>query len=328
LAELHRVLVQGASILPGDDEESIPLELAGDLRRVLQLRTVVAVYLVGFFPIPRPLALLGHQSFQRLLGLVRTALDLHRPGDFATFRISAAGEDSPAFARIREELAGYTGLGFEPKNADLLLRVRRAVLHPDGWEVLVRLSPRPLSVRPWRVHNMPGALNATVAAAMVEMTRPRPGDRFLNLLCGSGTLLAERLLRCPARVAVGCDVDPAALAGARANLEAAGLAGAAQLLEMDATRLRFPAGSFDVICGDLPWGQLVGSRRTNPELYAGILAEAHRVACPGGRLLLLTHEIDLMESILPSFTDCWTLEDVVRVFQGGLHPRVYVLRRR
>ena len=79
-----------------------------------------------------------------------------------------------------------------------MLRVRKADIRRDGWEVLIRLTPRPLSAREWRVCNMEGALNATIAAAMIEMTDPsarRP--RVFNLMCGSGTLLIETTAACP-----------------------------------------------------------------------------------------------------------------------------------
>ena len=87
----------------------------------------------------------------------------------------------------------------------------------------MRLSPRPLTARAWRVCNLPGALNAVVAHAMVALSAPNPADRYLNLACGSGTLLVERLALGPARLAVGCDNAAGPLDCARANLRAAGL---------------------------------------------------------------------------------------------------------
>ena len=45
----------------------------------------------------------------------------------------------------------------------------------EGWEVLVRLTPRPLTARPWRVCNWPGALNAVVAGIGSFVKSPNPG---------------------------------------------------------------------------------------------------------------------------------------------------------
>lgn len=252
---------------------------------------------------------------------------LHPPGAFSSFRLSVPGPGSAAVRRLREELAGRTGLADDPDDGELLLRVRRAHGGGTGWDLLTRLSPRPLSARAWRVWNLPGALNATIAAAMVELSRPRPSDRVLNLMCGSGTLLVERLARAPAASAVGCDLDPAALRGARANLAAAGLAGAAALARMDATRLPLLDGRFDVLFADLPYGQRMGSHEGNAALYPAVLEAAARAAAPGAVLLALTHDLRLFERCLRGTGRSWSAERAVQVFQKGHHPVVHLLRR-
>jgi 23S rRNA G2445 N2-methylase RlmL len=189
------------------------------------------------------------------------------------------------------------------------------------------LCTRPLATRRWRVHNLPGALNATVAHAMMRLTKPRPADRVLNLACGSGTLLIERLMLGPAQWVLGCDTDRLALDAARENLAAAGYAGRAQLELWDATSLPLPVGSVDVICADLPFGQLVGSHRSNEALYPQLLAEAARVATAGARMVLITHEVRLLESIAADASAGWNIVDRLRVRTGGMTPRIYLLRQ-
>jgi ubiquinone/menaquinone biosynthesis C-methylase UbiE len=309
-------------------QDSAGFAYGGDLPHLLGLTKVVAVYLVQPFDIPRPKALLGHQNFHQLLGQVERVRELHPPEAFESFRFSAAGRDSTVFRRLREEVATHTGLANQPDDADLFMRVRPAALSVTGWEVLIRLSPRPLSARAWRVCDIPGALNATIASAMVELTRPTSGDRFLNLMCGSGTLLIERLTRGPARRAVGCDLDQGVLDCARANLAASGFEPNVELFEMDAARLDFADASFDAAVGDLPWGQLVGSPADNVALYPQVVAEAARVVRPGGALALLTHAVTQFEGLLDDFAANWNLKDVYRVFQGGLHPRIYLFERK
>ncbi len=325
LEELHRQFGAAICVEPTEDEESIRFGYRGDMRSLLGLRTVVAVYQVEHFSIPRPRALLGHAHFARLMRCVEAVRRLHPAAAFRTFRVSAAGAGSAVFRRLRTEISTHTGLADDPEAGNLLLRVRPAA--HGGWEVLIRLSPRPLSARAWRVCDMPGALNATIAAAMVEWTHPAPDDRFLNLMCGSGTLLIERLLRGPAALAVGCDIDQAALACAEENLIAARLSTAVQLLQMDATHLDFPERSFTALAVDLPWGQLVGSREEVEDLYPAVLTEAARVAMPGAPFVLITHAVRLFERLLPRVSHLWQVEGSRKVFQGGQHPRIYLLRR-
>jgi 23S rRNA G2445 N2-methylase RlmL len=209
---------------------------------------------------------------------------------------------------------------------DLLIRLRRA-RHAEGWETLVRLTPRPLATRAWRVCNLPGALNASLAYAMVVLTEPAPDDLVLNLACGSGTLLIERLLAGRARQAIGCDTDAAALACARENLRAAGLERAARLESWDAGATPLPDASVGMICADLPFGQLVGSHRENQEFYPRVFAEAARVARPGARMVLLTHEVRLLERVAERYARQWSLLEVLRVRSGGMTPAVALFRR-
>ncbi len=309
-----------------DESDAILLRYSGDLHELLTLRLIAAAFLVHTFPIGNPRLLLNSTHFPALAAAIDAVCRLHPAQTFRTFTISAAGSDSSTFMALRSQITASTGLVYAPGEADLLLRIRPSQVKKEGWDVLIRLSPRPLATRSWRVYNLLGALNATIAAAMVELAYPKPRDRFLNVMCGSGTLLIERLRRCPAQLAVGCDLDRDILAGAALNLHAAGLENSARLVRMDATALDFPDDSFDVICGDLPWGQLVGSHAGNIALYPKLLREVARVTAPGARLVLLTHEIKLMDE-LSAADPTWVLRDVVKVFQGGLHPRIYLLQR-
>jgi 23S rRNA G2445 N2-methylase RlmL len=300
---------------------------SGDLRALLELRSVVAVYLVQQLDIPRPKALLGNQQFGQISALAEAAIALASPGTFRTLRLSAAGENSAVFTRFKEQLAARFGLTVAADEGDLLVRVRRAA-EAEGWEVLVRLTPRPLATRAWRVCNLPGAMNASLAHAMAVLTAPRPSDTLLNVACGSATLLIEWLALSQARRAIGCDTDPAALACARQNLQAAGYAREVQLEAWDAGALLLDDASVDVILGDLPFGQLVGTHRQNIALYPQVLAEAARVARPGARMALLTHEVRLLEQAADQFAEAWQVLEVLRVRTGGMTPRVVLFERR
>jgi tRNA (guanine6-N2)-methyltransferase len=322
--EVRRVLGRQVELVADDDPTAVRFGYAGRLEALLRLRTVVAAYLLVTVPGRRPSALLGDTTLFDQVDAVR---ELHPPGAFASFRLSAPGRDSAALRRLREELARRSGLAYDPKDGELLLRIRRS-RDAAGWDLLTRLSPRPLSARAWRVHNLPGALNATIAAAAVDMTRPRPRDRVPNLTCGSGILLVERFARGRPALALGCDLDPAALAGTRRNLTAAGLAGSVRLARMDATALGLADGCVDVLLADLPYGHRMGSHQDNAALYPAVLREAARVAVPGAVLLLVTHELRLFERCLAAAGRWWSVERAVQVWQKGHYPKVYVLRRR
>ena len=99
----------------------------------------------------------------------------------------------------------------------------------------------------------------------------------------------------------------------------------AQVLQGDA--LAAVPGAFDLLLADPPWGTLHGSHETNATLHAGLLTAAYEAAAPGARLVVLTHEIKIMERAVRDADALWHVRDQVRVFAKGHHPRIYVLDR-
>ncbi len=299
----------------------VRFSFAGKPQTLFKLRTVNAVYSYLYFDVPRPRALLGHEHFSQILQQIETIRALSPRSSYETFHISAAGSESSVMNRLKDELVARIKLSSADDKGDLLIRIRRS---GQGWEMLIRLTPRPLATRSWRVCNFEGALNASVAHAMVLLTPPSPEDTFLNIACGSGSLLVERLEATAVKRAIGCDIDPQALDCAQQNLRASRTH--ATLLHCDARTLPLAAESVDVLCADLPFGQLVGTHEENVSFYPALLREAARIARHEARFVLITHEVRLMESLLRDSV-AWTTENMLRVTLGGLHPRIYVLRK-
>jgi tRNA (guanine6-N2)-methyltransferase len=309
-----------------DEPGIIRFTHSGSLYPMLRLKTVQAVFLVEHFAIPRPRALLGDAYFRRVQDTIAGIRRVHPDDAFQTLYLSAAGEASNVLQRFRKELARAVKLADRPDEGDLLLRLRPSAGPQGGWDMLYRISPRPLATRDWRVCNMEGALNATVAHAITLMTDPQPYDVYLNLACGSGTLLIERLACGPAQKVIGCDTDEEARHCAAANIAASEYSDRITLHDWDARQLDLPDASVDALTADLPFGHLVGSHAENVRLYPAVLQEAARVAKPGSLFALITHEINLTQKLL-SEQSAWRLQAEQRIALGGLYPRIFVLQR-
>ncbi len=327
LREMEQIFGSKVFLLDTQSETDIPFTYEGSPVELHTLRTVVATYLLLHFDIPRPKALLGHEHLSRLTGQIDRVRGMNEAGAFKTFRFSAAGKWSTVFERLRDAISDHTHLANTPDDADLLLRVRPAKTRPTGWEVLIRTTPLPLSTRPWRKVNLQGALNATIAATMVELTEPTPQDAYFNLMCGSGTLLIERAAWGPATAIAGNDNDPGVLEIADVNIQLAGFTDDIELLMMDVKSMELPDGVVDVITVDPPWGQVIGTANLVEELYPVILKEAGRIAAPGCRMVAISHAVNAFDQAVINAANVWHLEETLRVFQGGLHPRIYKLRR-
>lgn len=319
LQELAQFRLPRDSQADTQNDEALLFDYAGDSRILTRLRTVVAVYRVVDFAVPRPKALLGQQHWQRLLAAIQSVRQKH---DFAGFRLSAAGKDSSILTRLRQDIAHATGLA-ESNEGELLLRLRPS---PQGWQVLIRLTPRPLSARAWRVCNMAGGLNATLAASMIKLAKLQPDDRLFNPMCGSSTLLVEARASGFTGLAHGCDIAASAIACSQANLQAAGYSDI-WLEQADATHIKSKtlAKNYSCIVADVPWGDAIGNTADNLELYRNFLQSMAQRSCPAARLLLLTHDIKKFEQVLAE-QNFWQKKTVInKIYHGGHHPSLYLL---
>ena len=319
-AELQKYGAQIIARRPGE----IDFRFVGDLSTLLELKTIQSISLMQNFPVPRPRALLSNEYLPLIFQQIDTVLNLTLQTAFQTFFVSAAGSDTAIMLRIKTAIAEHTGLSPDDDRGDLWIRIRPG--KEGGWVMLIRLSPRPLVTRSWRVCNLQGALNAATAHAMIALTKPSPDDAFANLGCGSATLLIERLTYGYCHLVLGFDNKTTHLRCAQANIDASGWDKKIYLQLADMAQLPLAAASINALCADLPFGQLSGSHQANQRLYPLMLREAARVARARARFVLMTHEIRLMESVLLR-DKLWLLEQTFQVNLRGLHPQIYVLQR-
>lgn len=111
---------------------------------------------------------------------------------------------------------------------------------------------------------------------IVEWIYPQPGEKILDICCGTGTLtvMIAKRLRGIGEV-VGIELSPAQLRIARKKEKLEGL----YFLEGDAQNIPFSDCYFDkgVICGAL--------HEMPQEVRKNVLSEAHRAVKPGGRIV-------------------------------------------
>ncbi len=296
----------------------------GELKALCALKTVIAIYVILKFDVPRPKALLGHQHFTKITQMIHSVRSMWPAGTFKTLSIGAAGKHTKVMQRLQQALGEGSHLEVVERG-DLHLRIRPA--KDMGWETLIRISPRPLATRDYRIHNMEGALNASVAHAMCLLANSQANDIFVNIACGSGTLLIERAMSGELWQAIGIDNRLEALQMAQVNIEASGYGQKIELIWGDAHQIPLADNSADVLVADLPFGQLVGDMTSNETLYPAVLKEGGRIAKDGAQFIIITHAIKLMEKVLRE-QGMWVVERILPITLSGLHPRIFLLKRK
>lgn len=358
LREIGRTPVLADGLNSGLDEataarlEEVRLTLPPEraaLDALRGLRTAVAASIVLTSPAPRPSGLLATEA-ERGLRAALEAIAWQRPRvRFTGLRLEAAGSHTPLMRQLAESFAQVAGVPVAD-DGDLAVRVRRSPA--GGWEALVRTTARPLATRAWRTERYPGALNATIAAAVVDELGVSESDVFADLMCGSGTLVIERLARGPARRTLACDVSPEALAVLTRHLRTARVRGrveqvCASVAELgaeggavalpdgvapargtgaDGAVTRGLRGQLTHIVANPPWGELLGEHETNDRLYAELLDAVDNLGAPQVRAGILTHDIRRFERVLER-DPRWRLVARPQFFAKGHRPRLFVLVR-
>ncbi len=307
-----------------ETDSSLSFTYSGNISKLKTLKTVVAVYAIKNFDIPRPKALLGNEQWRDLMTFLK---DIKQLDNFESFRLSAAGKDSSVFQRIEQDLAQDLRLKHD-EEGDFLLRFRSSPVKSvkGGWQVLARISRRPLSARAWRQCNLAGGLNATVATAMLASTAIKSQDRIYCPMCGSGTLAIEAALAYNLDTPIlASDISESALACAQENIKTLKSKTDIKLYQEDVTQTSLEKSSVDVVLVNMPWGDAISSIEENAELYPAFFKEMERIVSPNGRILLLTHDIRRFEHFMSSSQ--WQSKEILQVYHGGHYPKLYLINR-
>jgi ubiquinone/menaquinone biosynthesis C-methylase UbiE len=118
-----------------------------------------------------------------------------------------------------------------------------------------------------------------VRTALAEQAACRPGDRVLDVGCGTGSLVVLLKRTQPAAQVTGLDPDPGALAIARRKAGRSGVT--VQLDQGYADALPYAGGTFDRVLSSLMYHHLRGAQKE------AMLREVRRVLKPGGTFHLL-----------------------------------------
>jgi tRNA (guanine6-N2)-methyltransferase len=302
----------------------IRFEFKNNPTKLLMLNSIIAIYAIHYFDIPRPKAFLGHENFTHMVKLLSSTYQ-EWDEQTVTFGIGAAGSDSSVMQRIKQDISQALNLPIaDDDKGNLYIRLLPAY-QTQGWEVLIRLTPHPLATRKWRIQNIPGALNATVAYAMTQLANISHKGYVINLCSGTATILIEHAKHHSYDTMIAIDNNKNMLQAASQNINASNINSNIIQLLCDVQQTPFSTNSIGCIYADLPFGHHIGSHNENEWLYPAILEESARIAKQGATFVILTHEIQLMEQTLES--SHWKTKLQKKINLSGLHPQIFVLER-
>lgn len=279
----------GFEILDENDDSFFVEFSEKKLQEVKKMRSVSRAYLVLQDNKYHPAYISKNKSILGKLASVILRYDI-----FKTFKLSCAGSNSREAQSITKYIRDMFSLR-EQEDADLKVHIIKL---KHTWEIGIQITPRPLSVRGYKVVNMSGGMDPTIAYAANSLAKLESANSYLNIFSGSATLLIEAGKSYPKlERLLGFDNNKKHLSFSIKNIKKAGLINQIQVKEADI--LNAPDfGIFDAIVSDLPFGMSISKNEDLEKLYTTFIRYCEQKLNPKGRLVIYTSEFDIIESIL------------------------------
>jgi len=267
-----------------------------EFKAVLNLRSITNAFLTISGEVLNPRYISSHKSI--LGNLIEKVISKHALHAFKTFKLSCAGQESDEVRQIKKYIENTFKLA-AAEEADLEIYIGK---QNDTWEIGVRITSRPLTLREYRVAHMPGGMDPTIAHAMNVLARADNAASYLNPFSGSGTLLIEAGMINNSIKLVGFDIDGKRNAEAVKNIKKAGLIKNIQLHTSNIFD-NPDFGSFDIIASDLPFGMQILQHNALPDLYNSFFDYCSQKLRPNGIVVVTKDKCTFLKIMYMRFTN-------------------------
>jgi len=295
------------------------IQYIGNFKQLHKAKTINEVYLEFHSKYLNPKYLSNHKSIiGELIEKVFADSDILK---FRTFSVSAAGIDSQEIQNIIHYISTTYRLKQEA-TADLKIEIG---YRNNEWVIACRTTPRPLSLRPWRVCNIEGGMNPTIAYCMNILTIPEDSQQILNIFSGSSTLLIERANIAKSKNLIGFDYNGKTNACAIQNIKQAGLIKQISIKTLDIFD-NPNLGLFNIVVTDLPFGIKIGKHEDLENLYKTTIQYILKSLVSNGMAIIYTSKYKILEHIFENLNI--VPEKVIPLIlptseSDYLYPRIY-----
>ena len=294
---------------------------------VLKARSVFHVMRhIANFQVPQKVDFL-ETIYQEILALHIPEMD-----NAATFRVTTQRNGNHLFKSVDVQ---------RKAGAALIQRYKKAV-SLDRYDVNVRvdifdrlclvsiqLTTDSLDRRHHLVWRPRISLKTTMAYAMLRLCELEEKSRLLDPFCGSGTILLEAATVFPELELYGSDRREEAITGAQTNFTEAGFSHCIQLKQLDARDLEtgYPAGYFNAIVANPPYGVHLGSEINFYRLYLKFLRGAGQILASGGRLVILVGKGRGAFKKIIAKLGLFQIQEERLVETGQIYPHLFICDR-
>lgn len=273
-------------------EDWLQIEFTPNLSLLKSFRSILRAYIIVEDQKYNPSYISRHKS---VIGNIIDLIISNQIGEFTTFKLICAGSGSPEVRAIATYIEENFNLTEVNDDADLKIHITKT---DKLWEAGAQITSMPLSVRDYKVKNMGGAMDPTIAYALNSLCYLDKAKSYLNVFSGSATLLIEASQHYPnLKKIIGFDNDKSHLSLAIQNIKQAGLIGKIDQKEADIFDLP-DLGKFDVIVSDLPFGMLISKHHDLDKLYEYFVEYCQESLNRGGVIGIYTQNYEILKKII------------------------------
>ncbi|ORX62685.1 S-adenosyl-L-methionine-dependent methyltransferase [Hesseltinella vesiculosa] len=186
-----------------------------------------------------------------------------------------------------------------------------------------------------RIHFGHTSLNTPIAACLVRLADPQPGQIIFDMCCGTGTIPIEGAAQYPWTLWLGGEVKVKTLSEkAKENAAHANVLGSVELFLCDGRKMNLRDGCIDMVLSgrsrrecNWPWGLRENSFVSIEKLYPKFFKQMHRVLRPGGRAIIVSQATRLLKRVMGYswMNNLFVLERQFTIRIGGLPVSVYMI---
>jgi tRNA (guanine6-N2)-methyltransferase len=273
--------------------DTLYIEYFENFEILKNLKSVSKVFLVISDEKYNPKYICKHKS---ILGeLITEVIDREHEEKFKNFKISCAGQKSKEVKEISRYIIDTFKLELTEEESDLKIHMSKM---GESWEVGLQITTRPLSVRKYKIQNLSGAIDPTIAYAINSLTCTQDTHSYLNIFSGSATFLIEAAQEYPnINTLIGFDNNKEHISYSIQNIRKAGFIKKIQIKEFNIFD-NPDLGKFDVITSDLPFGMSISKKEDLEKLYRHFISYAQKHLNSKGYLAVYTSNFEMLEGII------------------------------
>ena len=306
-----------------EDDDFIYLNLPKNISEIKKLRSISKAYITSKNIKYNPLYISKHKS---ILGELIEILLKEDKNSFKSFKIICSGKSSSEIRSISRYIQENYNIP-EKEDADMKIHIIKA---NNIWEIGIQITPRPLSLRDYKVLNMEGAMDPTIAYAVNSLCDLDNSKSYLNIFSGSATLLIEAGLSYPdLKKLIGFDVNKKHISLAIQNIKKSGLLKNIQIKKEDIFDSP-DLGKFDVITSDLPFGMSISKNEDLEKLYLCFIKYCQNTLNKDGILVVYTTKHEILRNIIEksNFEMIKTLDlKLITSVNSYIYPKIFLCKQ-